>query len=146
MKITQEPRPHFRKSAVESPEARKENVQFQSLLVKENEKQYKEKLHRLLVDIEEQGEKLIRSQTVKDLQHYKSLIERFMKEAVEFGMRLRRSAGFTPSGKMESHLLVEEIDKHLLELTNAILEKGEPSINLMGRVGEIKGLLVNLYG
>jgi len=41
--------------------------------------------------------------------------------------------------------LVKEVDTKLVDLTNDILQKEKDSLNLLKRVGEIQGLLINMY-
>ncbi|PWA12103.1 DUF327 domain-containing protein [Pueribacillus theae] len=145
MKIGQDMRPLVEKTKIEQRHVKEGKEDFQVLLRKENEKTHKERLKRLLFDIEKQGEKLARSQTIKELHQYKQLVERFVKEAVHFGMNLKHSSTFSHSGKMESHILVEKIDEELLNLATIVLDRNKQSIDLMGKIGEIKGLLINLY-
>jgi len=40
---------------------------------------------------------------------------------------------------------VKEIDQQLITLTEAVVEQEKPSIDLLDKIGEIKGLLINLY-
>jgi uncharacterized protein YaaR (DUF327 family) len=40
---------------------------------------------------------------------------------------------------------VKEVDTKLVDLTNDILQKEKNSLNLLKRVGEIQGLLINMY-
>lgn len=104
-----------------------------------------EKLQQLIKDIDDAGERLLRSQTFKDLAKFKTLVKRFVKETVEFGMQLKQSHSWNQFGQGRSLKIVETIDQKLVELTEDILEKEEKSMNLLEKIGEIKGLLINLY-
>ena len=41
--------------------------------------------------------------------------------------------------------IVKEVDKALIDLTNSVLDKEKNSLDILSRVGEIKGLLINMY-
>jgi uncharacterized protein YaaR (DUF327 family) len=41
--------------------------------------------------------------------------------------------------------VVETVDEKLSELTDELMKKEESSIDILGKVGEIKGLLINIY-
>ena len=145
MKISQDMRPLVSKRNVEHRQLPTDKQPFQSLLVKEKQQLHQERLHALLSDIQSQGERLVRSQTVKELQQYKRLIERFMKEVVDFGMELKHSSGWSYSGRMETYTLVEKVDEELLTLTEMVLEEGKDSLEILRKIGEIEGLLINIY-
>ena len=40
---------------------------------------------------------------------------------------------------------VQEVDTKLVELTQLVLDKQRNSIDILEKIGEIKGLLINLY-
>lgn len=145
MKIGQELRPIYDKQNVEKRQRTSGKADFRSLLIQEGSQLHKERLNALLSEIKQQGSRLAHSQTVKELQQYKRLIERFVHEAVEYGMELKHTGGWSPSGVMESHTLVKKIDEELLELTEKVLSEGKDPIDLLGKIGEIEGLLINLY-
>lgn len=145
MKISQDMRPIVDKRKVEQRQVSSEKQQFHTLLLKEGHQLHKDRLHALLAEIQGQGERLARSRTAKELHQYKRLIERFVKEAVDFGMELKHTGGWNHSGRMESHTLVEKVDKELLALTEMVLEEGKDSLDILGKIGEIEGLLINLY-
>jgi len=58
---------------------------------------------------------------------------------------LKQSHSWNQYGQGRSLKIVETIDDKLVELTEGVLEKEESSIDLLGKIGEIKGLLINLY-
>ena len=145
MKISQELKPTMERTFKDHFGTGRKKEVFRAILGKEQLKLQRETLQTLFLEIETQGDKLIQTQTVKELQQYKQLVQRFVQEAVHFGMALKQSRGWNQQGRMQTLSLVKTIDEHLLELTEAVLEKGKSSIDLLEKVGEIKGLLINLY-
>lgn len=145
MEISRDMRTVVDKQTVEQRKLANKKQPFQTLLVKEGRQLHKERLHALLGNIQSQGERLVRSRTAKELHQYKRLIEKFVKEAVDFGLELKHTGGWNHFGQKESHTLVDQVDKELLALTEMIFEEGKDSLDILGKVGEIEGLLINLY-
>lgn len=145
MKIGQDIRPIMDTKQNDGKVGKKPSLSFGEAVSKQSEKLHSEQLTRLLGDIENQGKRLLQSQTVRDLQLYKNLVQRFVKEAVDFGMQLKQNKSWNEQGRSRTLKLVKEVDEHLIELTEAVLSQEKDSITLLDRIGEIKGLLVNLY-
>jgi uncharacterized protein len=104
-----------------------------------------EKLQKLMVKIEDQGKILAESRTVDELRKFKSLIKEFMDDAVKYGLSLEERRGFNRRGRSKIYKVVQEVDKKLLDLTNAVIKQQEDSLQILDRIGEIKGLLINIY-
>ncbi|MEX2104477.1 MAG: YaaR family protein [Bacilli bacterium] len=118
---------------------------FGDLLRDSDERMDQENLHKILADIEQQGERLFRSRNVKDLYLYKALIKQFIQEAVQFGVRLEQKQGKDYRGRGKIYKIIHEVDETLLEMTNALIEKESKNIDLLQKIGDIKGMLMNLY-
>src|SRR5690625_75660 len=80
-----------------------------------------------------------------DLVRFKHLIKNFLEKTVYDSYELRSSFSFHPHGNSKQLKTVQEIDEKLVELTEMIMQQEEKSVNLLDVIGEIKGLLVNLY-
>jgi uncharacterized protein len=145
MKIGQDIRPVLDTKQSEGKVGKKTSLSFGETVSKQSEKLHSEQLTRLLGDIETQGKRLLQSQTVRDLQLYKNLVQRFVKEAVNFGMQLKQNKSWNEQGRSRTLKLVKEIDEQLIQITEAVLSQEKDSISLLDKIGEIKGLLVNLY-
>jgi uncharacterized protein len=104
-----------------------------------------EKLQKLMVKIEDQGKILAESRTVDEFRKFKSLIKEFMDDAVKYGLSLEERRGFNRRGRSKIYKVVQEVDKKLLDLTNAVIKQQEDSLQILDRIGEIKGLLINIY-
>ena len=100
---------------------------------------------RLLGDISSAGDRLARSRNLRDMAKYKMLIRKFLQEAVDFGMGLKQSHTWNRFGEGRKLKIVETIDEKLIELAEEILNSEKSSIDLLDKIGEIKGLLINLY-
>jgi uncharacterized protein len=119
---------------------------FQKILLETQTNSAKEQLNTLLEGIQKQGERLARSRKFQDLQQYKRLIKSFLQDVVKFGLSLEETTSFGSMSSRERKLLViKEIDHHLLELSKEILESEDENLRLLDKIGEIKGMLIDLY-
>lgn len=142
MKINQDAPLYIEQGRQQSQKVTSSPLNFQDLVGKQANKL---QLQQLMAGIEDQGQRLARSQTLREMAKYKMLIRRFIKEAVEFGLDLKDSRSFSYDGQTQKLTTVEEIDEKLIELTKDITNQQANSISLLKKLGEIKGLLINLY-
>lgn len=145
MKINQDLRPTLEHSRQESKTQVNGQSRFGEIVQKQENRLHMEQLHKLMSEIGSQGDRLSRSQNFKDLAKYKSLVKKFVKQAVDFGMDLKQSHSWTASGHSRTLKTVEQIDQKLVELADEVVKKERRAIDILGKIGEIKGLLINLY-
>lgn len=145
MKINQDFRVSIDKNHPNQSNKTTESLNFRKIVHQEGSKLQMEQLSKLLSQIDMAGDRLSRSQTFQDLASYKSLVKRFIHEAVEYGLDVKQSHSWNFNGQGRTHKIVEEIDKELIGLTEQMINQEKGSIDILGRVGLIKGLLINLY-
>ncbi|OLO42797.1 hypothetical protein BTR23_02000 [Alkalihalophilus pseudofirmus] len=121
------------------------SVSFSEVMGKQRDEKAYERVHQLMQKIDDQGKVLAETRTVDELRKYKALIKEFMEDAVELGLRLEEKRGFNRRGRTKVYKVVQEVDRKLLDLTNAVLDKQRKGLEILDMVGEIKGLLVNIY-
>ena len=122
-----------------------ESISFSEVMGSKRENLVYEKMTKMMQDIEDQGKVLAESRTVDDLKKYKKLVKEFMQDAVNNGLKLEDQRGFNRRGRTKVYKIVKEVDKKLIDLTNAVLQKEQNGLNILNLVGEVKGLLINMY-
>lgn len=122
-----------------------ESVSFTEVMHKKKSDVLFERFQTMAQEIEAQGKKLAESQTVEDLKKYKKLVKQFLDDAVKNGLQLEEQRGFSRGGRTRIYKIVKEVDKKLIDLTNAVLQKEQKGLDLLGLVGEIQGLIINIY-
>lgn len=118
---------------------------FDRLLTSEAQKVKEAGLERQIAEIEKQGDKLIRYRTFRELAKFKRMVKDFLQETVAKGLDLKKAASFSFDGSHRTLTTVEEIDEKLIELTEQVMDEERRTVDLLGVVGEIKGMLVNIY-
>lgn len=104
-----------------------------------------EELTRRMDAIAKQGERLAKSMTVRELREYKTLVRRFLEDTVRKGVGLKETRGWDRRGRTKRYQLLDEIDRALLSMADELLATEGGRIELLGKVGEIRGLLINLF-
>lgn len=118
---------------------------FSDMVMKQENKLHFQQLNTLMADVEEAGRRVARSRNMRELSRYKALVKRFIKEAVDYGLKVKQSNSWDYNGNTRSLMVVEQLDQHLIELTENLLADDQSSIDILAKIGEIKGLLINLY-
>ena len=119
--------------------------QFSGFLKQEREAATKEEIIQRIALISKQGERLSRSMTIRDLREYKTLIRQFLEDTVRKGVGLKETRGRDRRGRAKRYQILEEIDRTLLSMADELLETENGRIELLGKIGEIRGMLINLF-
>lgn len=145
MKINQDLRVGLNTGRKDAPQNPNNNNRFGDMLVKQGSKMQTEQLTKLLGDISAAGDRVAKSRNLRELARFKTLVKRFLQEAVEYGLDLKQSHTWNRFGEGRRLKTVETIDERLVELAQDILDEEKETIDLLDKIGEIKGLLINLY-
>jgi len=145
LKINQDIRVGLNTNRTEPLQTNNQNNRFGDMVVKQGSKLQTEQLTRLLGDISTAGDRVARSRNLRELARFKMLVKRFLQETVEHGMELKQSHTWNRFGEGRRLKIIETIDSRLVELAQDILDEEKEAIDLLDKIGEIKGLLINLY-
>ncbi|KQX57714.1 uncharacterized protein YaaR (DUF327 family) [Paenibacillus sp. V4I3] len=117
---------------------------FSDIMQQQDEKFTQEQLSKMVQQITLQGDRLSRAMTVRELLQYKLLIKQFLEETARRGVNLRDTKGWDRRGRSKRYKLLEEIDLELLSLADELLENEQGRIEILHKIGEIRGMLINL--
>ncbi|WP_053365289.1 YaaR family protein [Bacillus sp. FJAT-27245] len=123
----------------------KETHSFQQIFQDSQVGLSQERLQSLLTQLDRNGNRLAVSRTIQDLLAYKQTIREFLQEVVQNGFSLEEHRSFQHNGREKKLILIKQVDSHLLELSDQVFDKQTTTVSLLDKLGEIKGLLVNLY-
>lgn len=145
MKVNSELRTNIDKIKNDSLQRNQQGAKFGRMVVKQGEKLHSEQVTRLLGDISSAGDRVARARNLRDMAKFKMLVRRFLKEAVDSGLELKQSHTWNQFGEGRRLKIVKTIDDKLIELAEDLLNDEKTAIDLLDKIGEIKGLLINLY-
>ncbi|MBP3967047.1 YaaR family protein [Paenibacillus lignilyticus] len=118
---------------------------FADVMNFQDEQRTIEQLQEKLQNIHNQGERLARSMTVRELRLYRQMVKQFLEDTVRRGIGMKETRGFDRRGRTKRYKLLEEIDSSLISMGEELLESEEGRLDLLQKVGDIRGILINLF-
>lgn len=103
-----------------------------------------EKLTGLMKDIDEQGKRLAEHMDIRDMQKYRSLVKDFMNEVVNRSHKFSRENFLDRRGRHRVYGIVKLVDKNMDELAEELVKEESDHLNVLGKIGEIRGLLIDI--
>lgn len=98
----------------------------------------------LLSDITAQGNRLAEHMDIRDMKKYRGLIKDFLNEVVYRSHRFSRENFLDRRGRHRVYGIIRLIDKNLDELAGELVADEKDHISILDRIGEIKGLLLDI--
>ena len=102
------------------------------------------KVDELLSDITAQGNRLAEHMDIRDMKKYRGLIKDFLNEVVYRSHRFSRENFLDRRGRHRVYGIIRLIDKNLDELAGELVADEKDHISILDRIGEIKGLLLDI--
>ena len=121
-----------------------EPLLFRRTLTELSKEMYVQHLQELKKKIEEQGNRLTDKVDVKEYEKYRRLIQEFVDEIVSNGYNFSREDAYASRGRHRYIATVKIIDEKLDELGKEVMKEQADRIEILSRVDDIKGLLLDL--
>ena len=103
-----------------------------------------EKVNGLLNDITVQGNLIAKHMDIRDMKKYRGLIKDFLNEVVYRSHKFSRENFLDRRGRHRVYGIIRLIDKNLDELASELVEDEKDHISILDKIGEIKGLLLDI--
>ncbi len=103
-----------------------------------------EKLTNLLNDITTQGKLLSEHMDIRDMKRYRGLIKDFLNEVVNRSHKFSRENFLDRRGRHRIYGMIKLVDEHMDELATALVQDEKDHIDILNRVDEIRGLLLDI--
>ena len=106
-------------------------------------------LEDLLDDVHQQGERLLDDPSLSAIDDYKKAVRNFIHMVLKEAVRVESVEGakfnrFKPSNKQKRYTLINIIDDKLDKLAAGVLMNQGKQLNILAKIEEINGLLVDL--
>jgi hypothetical protein len=118
---------------------------FKTELSKIEQKEIKERLDKLLDVVDKQGKKLKQSLEKKDLLEYKKRVKDFLRLIQKEFVQAKQSFSWDGAGNLKTYTIVEKVNKNLDTLHNLFLKEQADVLEVVKKIDEIRGLLIDLY-
>lgn len=103
-----------------------------------------ERLNGLFQEIQMQGKKISKHTDVKDMKKYRALIKDFLNEIVNRSHKFSRENFLDRRGRHRVYGIIRLIDENLDELAKELMKEEQDNVAILGRVDEIRGLLLDI--
>lgn len=102
------------------------------------------KLDGMLKDINVQGNLIAKHMDIREMKKYRGLIKDFLNEVVNRSHKFSRENFLDRRGRHRVYGIVRLVDEKLDELAQSLVEDEKNQISILGRIGEIEGLLLDI--
>ena len=118
---------------------------FKEEMADSNQREVKKKLDKLLGIVDEQGKKLQKTLDKNDLLEYKKRIQDFLRLIQREYTWVKQSYSLDSHGNMRTHTIIDKIDDKLANLHTLLVEGQQDTLQVLKKIDEIRGLLLDLY-
>ena len=116
-----------------------------TLAGKIEEQMLQERLNMLMDDITLQGKKIAKHMDVRDMKRYRELIKQFMNEIVSRSHKFSRENFLDRRGRHRVYGMIKLVDATLDELATELLKDEKDHLIILGKIDEIRGLLLDIF-
>ena len=99
----------------------------------------------MMEEITMQGDKLKKKMDIRDMKHYRSLIKNFMNEIVNRSHEFSRENFLDRRGRHRVYGIIRRVDAALDELAQELVKDEKDAMEILGRIDEIRGLLLDIF-
>ena len=103
-----------------------------------------ERLTSMMEEITMQGDKLSKHRDIRDMKRYRSLIKDFMNEIVSRSHEFSRENFLDRRGRHRVYGIIRLVDENLDELAKELMKDEQDNLAILGKIGEIRGLLLDI--
>ena len=121
-----------------------DELHFRRTLTQLTEEMYVERLREMRDKIDKQGEQLADRVDVKEYEKYRRLIREFLDEIVSNGYSFVKEDAYASRGRHRYIATVKIVDQKLDELGKEVMKEHADRIELLSKIDDIRGLLLDL--
>lgn len=104
-----------------------------------------ERLNLMMQDIVQQGQRISKRNDIRDMQRYRVLIKDFLNEVVSRSHAFSRENFLDRRGRHRVYGIIRQVNDELDELARALVNDEKDNIDILARIGQIEGLLLDIF-
>lgn len=120
-----------------------DNFKF-TLMSQIDEVDLQSRLKVMMDEITMQGKKLGKHMDVRDMRHYRALIQGFMNEIVNRSHKFTRENFLDRRGRHRVYGMIKRVDSVLDELAGELLKDEKDNLAILSKIDEIRGILLDI--
>ena len=102
------------------------------------------KINNLMESITKQGDLLAKHMDIRDMRKYRELVKDFLNEVVYRSHKFSRENFLDRRGRHRVYGIVKLIDANLDEIAQELMKDEKDHLSILGKIGEIRGLLLDI--
>lgn len=110
-----------------------------------SESQLQQRLSTLLDQITNQGERIAQHMDIRDMKRYRGLVKEFLNEIVSNSHKFSRENFLDRRGRHRVYGIIRLVDEALDELAQELVRDETKHLNILAKIGEIQGLLLDIF-
>ena len=119
-------------------------VSFKRTLTDLSREQYETHMNSLITKIDEQAAKLTNRADIREFQKYRQMLKEFLDEVVSNGYAFSKDDAYGARGRHRFFATVKTIDTKLDEMAKALLSGQADNVDLLHRIDDIRGLVLDI--
>ncbi len=108
------------------------------------EKDLANRLNAMMQEIDEQGKKIEKHMDIRDMRRYRELVKGFLNEVLNRSHEFSRENFLDRRGRHRVYGIVKLVDKNLDDLAQELVKDEKDHIAILGKIGDIRGLLLDV--
>lgn len=109
------------------------------------EAELQQRLMGMMEEITMQGDRLKKKMDIRDMKHYRALIKGFMNEVVNRSHEFSRENFLDRRGRHRVYGIIRRVDAALDELAQELVKEEKDALSILGKIDEIRGLLLDIF-
>lgn len=110
-----------------------------------SEAELQQRLTTMLDEITNQGERIAQHMDIRDMKKYRGMVKDFLNEVVNRSHKFSRENFLDRRGRHRVYGIIKLVDETLDELATELVKDEKDHISILSRIGEIKGLLLDIF-
>lgn len=115
-----------------------------TLLSQIDQSELQDKLKEMVDQITKQGQKISEHMDIRDLKVYRTMISSFINEVVANAHKFSRENFLDRRGRHRVYGIVRVVNEKIDELARELLSSEKNQVNILERIGEIQGLVLDI--
>ncbi len=99
----------------------------------------------MMEEITMQGDKISKKRDIRDMKKYREMIKGFMNEVVSRSHTFERENFLDRKGRHRVYGIIKLVDQRMDELAQELVKDEKDNIKILGMVGDIQGLLLDIF-
>ncbi len=108
------------------------------------ESELQARLTLMMEDIVQSGKSLGKRMDIREMKHYRALIQEFLNEVVIRSHKFSRENFLDRKGRHRVYGIIKLVNQNLDELASELIKDEKDSIAILSKIDEIRGLLLDI--